>query len=188
MRANFHTGGVSLLSLAFLVPEEDVSTDLQSSLSHRFLLTLLGISQSRGVSPEDPLALNTVLADSSGFSHFCWLRFLFCSSFLGVFLGVNAIFVAVLGGVSQKPILTGELSLEGSRPQPLRSLCNLLLVCGGLDENVPQRRRDLHTWSPVTGAVGKAVEPLSVYCLTSLPACFSLVSASFSGHRLPLLL
>lgn len=104
-----------------------------------------------------------------------------------MFLGVNAIFSAVLG-VFQKPILMGELSLEGSRPQSLRSLCNLLLVCGGLDENVPQRRRDLHTWSPVTGAVGKAVEPLGVYSFTLLPAFFSLVSASFSGHRLPLLL
>lgn len=186
MGANFPTAGVSLLSLAFVVPEEDVSADPQSSHSHRLLLTLLGISQSRGVSPVDPLALNTALANSPGFLISTGSRFSSALAFLECFLGVNGIFAEVLG-VSHKPMLTGELSLEGSRPQPLRSLCNLLLVCGGLDENAPQRRRDLHTWSPVTGAVGKAVEPLSVYGLTSLPASFRLMFAS-PGHCLPLLL
>lgn len=82
MGANFPTDGVSRLSLAFLVPEEDVSTDLQSSLSHRFLLTLLGISQSRGVSPEDPLALNTALADSPGFRISAGSGFSFALAFL----------------------------------------------------------------------------------------------------------
>lgn len=139
------------------------------------------------MSPVDPLALNTALANSPGFHISTGSGFSFALAFLECFLGVNTIFAAVLG-ISQKPMLMGELSLEGIRPQPLRSLCNLLFVCGSLDENVPQRRRDLHTWSPVTGVVGKAVEPLNVYSFTLLPASFCLVFASFSGHPLPLLL
>lgn len=78
------------------------------------------------MSPVDPLALNTALANSPGFRISTGSHFSFALAFLECFLGVNAIFAAVVG-VSHKPMLTGELSLEGSRPQP-REACVILFV------------------------------------------------------------
>lgn len=81
------------------------------------------------MSPVDPLALNTALANSPGFCISTGSTFSFALAFLECFLGVNAIFAAVVG-VSQRPMLTGELSLEGSKPQPREAcvICFLFVV------------------------------------------------------------
>lgn len=171
MGANFPTAGVSLLSLAFLVPEEDVTADPQSSRSARYFSVTWR-------EPCGPSSFEHSSSQLSWLSHFYWLPFLFCSSFLGVFLGCKCHLCSSCGRLSKAHAHRGA-KFGGEQTSAPRSLCNL--VCGGLDENVPQRCRDLHIWSPVTGAVGKAVEPLSVYSLTSLPASFCLVFASFSA-------